>query len=301
MQYMTTSPNRFERPPIDTRVQRWNYAKNELKRRFKRRLNLLLGGPGTPEAGILSALIASLHSAVERHLAIPCTIAGIAMPSNALLSGEEVHDALIYAGLKEPGEYNYPDGELNTAYGALGLGLCTSYTEPYMCEKEEAAFSDGDMVLQLDYTNKTLAAATDYILTARSTLPSRHFSDWDLGYDHAADGTDKNSYWNAVRLRIQEFAAASRRPLSQLILTGEQANNPMFLKTVKDALGDTKIMTQLKGDNQKLDFTFLVSQGVAELQRRRQQGWLRCMQPKHCKKPAILTKTASKVRKLLEL
>jgi hypothetical protein len=48
--------------------------------------------------------------------------------------------------------------ELNAAYGAYGFGLCPSYTDPYKCEEEEAAFGEEDMVPQLDYTSKTLSA-----------------------------------------------------------------------------------------------------------------------------------------------
>jgi hypothetical protein len=32
--------------------------------------------------------------------------------------------------------------ELNAAYGAYGFGLCPSYTDPYKCEEEEAAFGE---------------------------------------------------------------------------------------------------------------------------------------------------------------
>jgi hypothetical protein len=50
--------------------------------------------------------------------------------------------------------------ELNAAYGAYGFGLCPSYTDPYKCEEEEAAFGEGDMVLHLNHTSKTLSANT---------------------------------------------------------------------------------------------------------------------------------------------
>jgi len=84
--------------------------------------------------------------------------------------------------------------ELNSAYGAYGFGLCPSYTDPYKCEEEEAAFGEGDMVLHLDYTSKTLSANTQWISTARSTFTRTKFVDWNLGRDEAIQWPEEIQY-----------------------------------------------------------------------------------------------------------
>ena len=84
--------------------------------------------------------------------------------------------------------------ELNAAYGAYGFGLCPSYTDPYKCEEEEAAFGEGDMVLHLDYTSKTLSANTQWISTARSTFTRTKFVDWNLGRDEAIQWPEEIQY-----------------------------------------------------------------------------------------------------------
>jgi len=38
----------------------------------------------------------------------------------------------------------------------IGSGLCRSFTDPYACEAEEEEFN-GDVVLHLDFTKRTLA------------------------------------------------------------------------------------------------------------------------------------------------
>jgi hypothetical protein len=158
MQGFDSNPNRLDPPPLDTIAQRLNFAWKALKRRT----NLLLGRPGSPNGAMLGSMLASLRNETESRLSISITTVGLAFPNSALESRDEVNDALRYAGLNplDPGQV--PDRELNAAYGAYHSGLCPPYTDPYRWEEgeEESAWVNGDMVLHLDHTSKTLSGNT---------------------------------------------------------------------------------------------------------------------------------------------
>lgn len=112
-------------------------------------------------------MLNALRSETETRLSTSIATVGIAYPNGAALSVEETNDALVYTGFKKLHEWPAANKELNAAYGAYGFGLCPSYADPYDCEEEEEAFGEGDVVLHVDYTTKTLAVNTTWIATAR--------------------------------------------------------------------------------------------------------------------------------------
>ncbi|PMD26740.1 hypothetical protein NA56DRAFT_654528 [Hyaloscypha hepaticicola] len=297
MQEFTTNPNRLDPPPLDTIPQRLNFAWKALKRRT----NLLLGCPGSPNAEIVGSMLTSLRTETESRLSNSITTIGIAFSNSALESREEVNDALHYAGLNKLDKLQVPDRELNAAYGAYGFGLCTSYTDPYKCEEEESAFGLGDIVLHLDYTSKTLSANTELISTARSTFTRTKFVDWKLGRDEVTQWSEESQYWDAVKLRIRDFARVAVRPHTQLLLTGDCAKDEEFLEVLKDALWDLGLGDEVEVRRKQMDSVFVVARGVAEFQRRRQRGWLGCVLPKGCNETTLWEKARSQVQRVLEL
>jgi hypothetical protein len=297
MQDFTTRPDRLDFPPLDTIAQRLSFVWQAIKRRAK----LLLGRPGSPNAATLSYMLKLLRSETESRLSISVPSIGIAFADSALESREEVNDALIYAGLNKLGKRQTPDTELNAAYRAYGFGLCTSYTDPYKCEEEEAAFGKGDVVLHLDYTSKTLSASAQWISKARSTYTPTKFVDWKLGRDDATQWPEESQYWDAVKQRIRDFAKVAARPYTHLLLTGDHAKDEKFLEVVKGALWDLGFGDGVEVSKKQMDEVFVVARGVAEFQRRRQQGWLDCVQPKHCNETTLWGKARSKAQRVLEL
>lgn len=297
MQDFSTNPDRLNHPPLDTLAQRLKF----LQKKLKRRSNLLLGRPGTQNAATLSSLLTDLRSAAEPHIADLNHTFGVAFANGALASLEEVNDALSHAGMTKLGKWQVPDQELNAAYGAYGFGLCSTYTDPYKCEEEESAFEDSDVVLHIDYTSKTLSANTGQISTARSTYATKEFVDWKLGRDEVAEIADEKTYWNSVKKRIEDFGRRARKPFSRLLLTGDCAKDPRFLKVVKDALRGSQLADQVEVRNKEIDLTFAVARGAAEFQRRRQQGWLDCVQPKYCSEDTFWRKAAARAQQALEL
>lgn len=178
---------------------------------------------------------------------------------------------------------------------------CAPRTGPYKCEEEEAAFGEGDIVLHLDYTSKTLSANTDWISTARSTYATTKFVDWDLGRDEATHWPEESDYWNAVKLRVRDLATSVKRPYTQLLLTGDRAEDENFLEVIKDAFWDLDLGAQVEANKKQIDLMFVVARGAAELQRRRQQGWLNCVQPKCCNETTVWGKARSKALRVLKL
>lgn len=297
MQYFTTHPNRLDPPPLDTIAQQLSFVRKALKPLT----NLLLGRPGSPNAVTLSSMLTLLRSETESCLSTSISTIDIAFANTAFPSREEVNDALSYTGLKKLGKWQIPDGELNAAYGAYGFGLCSSYTDPYKCEEEEAAFGEGDVVLQLDYTSLTLSANAQWISTARSTYATRKFLDWKLGRNEATQWPEESDYWNTVKLRIHDLVTAAGRLYTQLLLTGDRSEDKTFLEVVKDALCGSELGDQVEVSKKKMDLIFVVARGAAEFQRRWQRGWLGCVQPKHCGETTIWGKARSKVQRVLEL
>ena len=277
MRYYTASPERHDPPPIDTFTDKVHYVKEQLTRRF----NLLLGRPANPAAATLAQMLESLHSKTKSRLLISKGTAGIASASGAYLGSDEINDALVHAGLRklDPGLLYIHDSESNSAYAAHGLGLCASYTDVQKCDEEEDAFDPGDEVLQLDYTSQTISANTHNINTARENYATSNFIDWDLGQNR----TSKREFHEAdVARRIREVVVAANWPYTKIMLTGEHGDDSNFVRAVRGALKGTKSSSALLLQSSRVNSTFIVAQGAADLQWRRQRGWLECRQPKHC-------------------
>ena len=181
----------------------------------------------------------------------------------------------------------------------LQNGLCPSYTNPYRCEEVENAFGAGDVVLRVDYTTKTLAANTAWISTAGATYATREILDWELGRDEASRQVKESTYWADVGRRIREVVVAARRPYTQLLLTGERAEDERLLEVVQNALWGFVLANKFQAGKTQVDSTFGVARGAADFQRKRQQGWLGCVQPQYCEGSSSMgVRTAEKVLEL---
>lgn len=70
--------------------------------------------------------------------------------------------------------------------------------------------------------------------------------------------------------------------IAMLLLKGEHAEDEKFLAVLRDALPSNQLAGKVRIDRVPPDLTSIVARGVAEFQRRRQQGWLGCAEPQHC-------------------
>lgn len=277
---------------MDTFSQRMQYVRPELKRRF----NLMLGLAGSPISYTLGTMLKSLRSKAESHLSKSVTAIDLALPGAASLSINEINDALAYVGLKKLDGWQLPEGEINSAYAAYGHGLCSSYTDPYQCEAEEAELQE-NRVLHLDFTNKSLSATGHRMRTARNQYSSLVLLDWGLGRENSTHSTIDTEYWGALKSRIQDLAP-SKDPYTKLLVTGEAANDESFLEILREALWDDELKDQIdSGMNPR----FVVARGAAEFQRRRQRGWLDCVQTNYCKQTTIWGKVKARYDGLFDI
>lgn len=111
--------------------------------------------------------------------------------------------------------------------------------------------------------------------------------DWELGRDEPSQSPEESQYWNAVRKRIRGFAKVAVQPYTQLLLTGDRAKDEEFLEVLKNALWDLELGDEVEARREQMDSVFVVARGVAEFQRRRQRGWLGCVQPNRCDKTTL--------------
>lgn len=91
------------------------------------------------------------------------------------------------------------------------------------------------------------------------------------------------------------------RPYTQLLLTGSYVEDETFLEVGKNALWDLGMGEELEVGKRQMDPVFVVARGVAELQRRRQRGWLGCVLLKRCNETTLWGKARSQVQQVLEL
>lgn len=301
MRHLTRHPERHDPPSLDTPQRKLEF----IRKLLQRRTNILLGRPATEQARILSHIISDLRKNAASHLGHEVTTLGIASAVGTSLIVDELNDALVYLGLTKINAFEQSnDNELNAAYAATGHGLCGSFTDPYTCEEEEEReFGDGDLVLHLDYTDKALAANVQWITSAHEEAAKSVLVDWELGHGALAEYDEDNQYWERVLLCIRGAAMKgpySKKTYDQLLLTGEHGTDAKFLQTVKDALRSVegnksfRTMEDITGTEKGLDTVFAVAKGEAEMQRRRQKGWLKCVQPKHCSEAASGIFTAMK-------
>lgn len=105
----------------------------------------------------------------------------------------------------------------------------------------------------------------------------------ELGWDELGRGRDEVEYWKLVKQRIQKVAREVKRSYTKLLLTGDSADEERILMVLKDALGGVAASARLEVKKGGVDAPlFAVARGAAQFQRRRQQGWLECVQAEKC-------------------
>lgn len=243
-------------------------------------------------------MLCRLRAEAEKQLSMPLETVGLALPDAALVSMDEINDALRFAGLKKLHPFRGWDSEFNAAYATHGYGLCNSYTEPYQCEEEEDKFEE-HRLLHLSLTASSLSASGSWIKSARTTYADSASAYWELGWNNGTGWASGNEYWEAVKSQIRGLEKPNR-PYTKILVTGEGVENDSFsnfLEVVKEALWDDDLRSE--AENTKIeDANFVVARGAAELQYRRQCGWLECVQTHYCKATTIWGKLRVKIKGL---
>lgn len=129
-----------------------------------------------------------------------------------------------------------------------------------------------------------------------------HHCDQSTGLDHLATASSPEDFWNTVKQQIQFLPKNDNRQfhITKVLLAGESATNPTFLKTLGDALfevttpsteglytrmGDHMISNSTLDDvfaEKVVDPLFAAARGAALYARWRQEAPYECIEKKEC-------------------
>lgn len=289
----------------------------------KRRMKKLLGRPSTPDVGTIASLIQPLLvNAQDKVTPLGIIRALVTIPDTPGLTHADLGDAMEHLGLTLISTHKHiPSAvsELSAAYAGSNIGLCTHYADVDTCEDEEADMPTSH-ILALSLTQHSFSAAYTYMSAAYRSLLEASSTRFDLGMEHLSSGSDfgeieleigcPTRYWSRIFEVIIEIGRASLRPLTTLLLLGEDAENPDFVRTVQEALrellpeasaeevaammlvsgerkadGDGEVVgEQTGGSSEMLDPLYLAARGAAEFAKRAQEAPAGCVEPARCAK-----------------
>lgn len=304
-------------------------------------MNKLLGRPSTPDVGTIASLIQTLLVAAQDKVA-PLSIdrALVTIPDTPGLTHADLEDAMEHLGLILVSTHKHIPStvsEVSAAYAGSNMGLCTHYADIDTCEDEEADMSISH-ILALSLTHHSFSAAYTYMSAAYRSLLEASSTRFDLGLEHLSSGFDSHAcdteldiscparYWPRIFDVILEIGRKSLRPLTTILLLGEDAGNPDFVRTVQDALrkllpeasaeeiaamvhvsgarkvdGDGEVVgEQTASSGEVWDPLYLAARGAAEFAKRAQEAPAGCKEPARCAKNRVLAETEGQSRGLGE-
>ena len=298
-------------------------------------MNKLLGRPSTPDVGKIASLIQTLLDTAQDKLpSLNITRALIAVPDTPGLTYADLEDAMEHLGLTLISTHKHIGStvsELSAAYAGSNKGLCKHYTNLDTCEDEEADMPTSQ-ILALSLTHHSFSASFTYMSSAYRSLLEASTTRFDLGLDHLpSSGSSETDleiecqtarYWSRIFDVVFEIGRVSRwRPLTTLLLLGEDAENPDFIRTVQEALrkllsessaeevpamvrvlGERKVDGdgEQTGDSRReaVDPLYLAVRGAAEFAKRAQEAPAGCMEPKRCAKNRVPVETEDRLGRL---
>lgn len=277
--------------------------------RAKRQWNKLLGRPSTTEVGIFADLLRSLHTAADHRMGLASMKrALLSVPNLPGLSHEDVQDAMEYTGLTMLSTHKHIGDKVSVvsaAFAGSHHGLCELYEDIDACEDEEAAMPVAH-ILALSLSRTSFSAAYTYMQSAYRSILEKEATRFDLGLQYLPLGgedseEEKALYWSTMSAMIIDIGRASRGRLNTLLLVGENANNPDFIRVVKDALRvllpdastqDISTMLSLeKQDGDEIEPLYLAARGAAEFAKRAQEAPAGCKEPAHCAENRVARKS----------
>lgn len=255
--------------------------------RLRRRTNKLLGRPATVDVGTLSNVLTRLRKEAEKYSNIAITSVVVVMPNFRGIQQEDLDDAIEYAGLKSlMGTFPSRIPETQAAYAGNQFGLCINYVHPLKCEEEEENMPL-EQVLAVHYSRHALSVTLAPLTKAFSFSDDQSLIDWKLGLNALSLYPNVNSYWEAVGVKIQEVPNTAtgwgKRPVTKVLLLGESALDPRFLKALQDALGGIRTTKNAAILKVTRDPLYAAARGAAEFAKRLQEAPRNCIEPEHCR------------------
>ena len=272
-----------------------------------------MGRPATKDIGTLSTLISQLRAQTEFRLGTPVESVVVATPSMTGLDWRDIREAINCAGLKSLHDDTYllaQAPETSAAFAANGHGLCQDYVNPYVCEDEEdemptemvlavrcvqisptaILYSNKANPLIISFTKRVLHLALVPMRLAMSNTEDRHVFDWSAGLEALPSHPSADAYWDHVRDAIKSFVQSTidfcaSRPFTTVLLLGESATDPDFLRVLRDTLREiqgSENPTALNVDK-VADPLYAAARGAAEFAKRIQEAPPHnCIEDKSC-------------------
>ncbi|KAJ4141785.1 hypothetical protein NW768_001003 [Fusarium equiseti] len=291
--------------PLPPQPSRWE--------KLRRYFNKSIGRPATPDVGIIANMLVSLRDVTS--IVIEGPLDRVAMSHTRIrgLAEVDLWDALEYARLRPwvaadlprakvvlplPPAGGYPSQLLESyaVFAGHGKGLCKHYKNFWQCEEEQDNVPlETTLVVGITPTDlrgeiiRTWSAFTHL----QPRKGDRAFADLQLGLDTAEN---KHDFWARVTDRLQNFCSTVPEGfrLDNVLLTGENATNPAFLRALRTALLSNGYMhAEVDGGKQALfaheiegsaaiDPVFASARGAAQYARWRQEAPIGCEEQKRC-------------------
>lgn len=284
-----------------------------IQENFRRWLNKKVGWPATPDVSIIADLIRQLHRESAKVLQASERIV-VTAPLLPAVTQEDINDAIEYAGLQSwltlPFPYPRRLSEARAAFGANGNGLCQTYKYLYQCEDEyeDMPFETVYFVSFSQYAlYTTIGAYTSAFALDFSS--ERYLADFESGLDNQPpnDTAAYSEYWSHISNQLLDLPKQGNRPVTKLILGGENATHPKFLSVLTEAMNTlsgpfSQVTTT---DNGYGDMTveeplFAAARGAALYVRWRQEAPFDCVERDECElerarmKEAVVTAAPGK-------
>ncbi|KAH7069826.1 hypothetical protein BKA63DRAFT_89352 [Paraphoma chrysanthemicola] len=263
----TTPRSRFpdDIPATHDRVQ---YVMNALQRM----VNKLFGFPTNKQTRILAEMLQDLKIAVEQ--ALPSeqrvTHAVVTSPDSMRLTSEEITDVLDYLRIKnlmqEPDELY----STSSAYAGYGHSLCKSYTDPYVCDREQEFDLPFERVLAMDFSDDALRLTSKGMKSCTNTGTDAALIDPELGFAKGSSEEEMDLLFMKIRAQIRNFVGRYRSRITVIILTGTRVGEKRFKQMLRERLAglvDREVLVQVLsvGDDNSLDHVFATARGAAEV------------------------------------
>ncbi|KAF4631362.1 hypothetical protein G7Y89_g6777 [Cudoniella acicularis] len=256
-----------------------------------RRMNKLRGLPSTKTVGTLATLIIQLSLTIENQLGPGSKRA--ALPTTPPLPGlttEDVEDAMEFAGLSTIATHKHIGidvWETSAAFAATGQGLCKNYTNCDACEQEEADMPF-ERVLAVSFSRRAFSAAYTSMQSAYMSWHNKDVLSFSLGLENLPQNKEEQvAFWGKIRDGIVDVGRVSPRPLTRLLLLGDEAHDARFLEVMRDALG--VLIPEFPGSRfgfletgMFLDPLYVTARGAAEFAKRAQEAPASCREPSRC-------------------
>lgn len=292
MARLVTSP----KPPPLSRWSKW-----------RRSINKKLGRPSTPDVGTLAGMLVSLRDATLLTLASPLDRVAVSHPPIPGLTEYDLSDALEHASLRpwlssrlprpkigwpplpEAGMYPAHLTEGHAVFVAHKHGLCENYKNLFDCWDEEEQMPL-EMVLVAGFTKGDLRAEVMMIEAPFDGFQRvmEKLVDLAAGLDGINKFKSEEAFWEHIRNQLEALVSRLPTGLTMVLLTGENATHPSFLRALRDAVGDGQGRNEegralvMDGEGGVINPAFASARGSAQYARWRQEAPIGCEEPKNC-------------------